>query len=239
MLIDPDRLVGTAEEERNPYFIEVKGNRIYGSSPTAVVEKAKRELQPENKNEGAAVTKQKQLSIQDSPNQLVVKSSTPPPSNPYALYNTNINSPPTSKIGVQGQTPPPSNPYALYDNSNMNAPPNNKITTRGVSRQDTSAEYALLGLAPGATAVQVAQAYRKKALVAHPNKGGDPAQFKKLTDARDTILKLMAQTGGRRKSLRRTRAQAKRQQAKRQQAKRQQAKHKKHLATRKKLKRRV
>ena len=41
----------------------------------------------------------------------------------------------------------------------------------------------LLGVDPSAGDNEIKKAYRKKALQAHPDKGGDPETFKNLTNA--------------------------------------------------------
>ena len=43
--------------------------------------------------------------------------------------------------------------------------------------------YATLGLTSNATPAEVTKAFRKLALVYHPDKGGDPEEFKKINNA--------------------------------------------------------
>lgn len=45
------------------------------------------------------------------------------------------------------------------------------------------AEFALLGVQPGATQTQIKRAYRQKARALHPDTGGDEAAMKRLNDA--------------------------------------------------------
>ena len=45
---------------------------------------------------------------------------------------------------------------------------------------DTTKLYETLGVEKSASAAQIKKAYRKKALRMHPDKGGDPEEFKKL-----------------------------------------------------------
>ena len=49
--------------------------------------------------------------------------------------------------------------------------------------------YSVLGLKKGASKEDVFKAYKQKALKAHPDKGGSSEEFKKVMDARDTLLK--------------------------------------------------
>lgn len=48
--------------------------------------------------------------------------------------------------------------------------------------------YQVLGLAPGATRAQVTSAYRRAALVTHPDQGGDPARFAVVRAAYDWLM---------------------------------------------------
>ncbi|OCF71658.1 chaperone regulator [Kwoniella mangroviensis CBS 8886] len=47
--------------------------------------------------------------------------------------------------------------------------------------------YDLIGVAPNADEGEIKKAYRKKALRAHPDKGGDPEHFKELTHAYEVL----------------------------------------------------
>lgn len=47
--------------------------------------------------------------------------------------------------------------------------------------------YDLLGADPKATDAELKKAYRKKALALHPDKGGDPEQFKEVTNAYEML----------------------------------------------------
>ncbi|KYF66851.1 J domain-containing protein [Sorangium cellulosum] len=58
---------------------------------------------------------------------------------------------------------------------------------RGDPAADAAA-LAALGLAHGATAADVRRAYRQRALVAHPDRGGSHEGFLELTTARDRAL---------------------------------------------------
>lgn len=47
---------------------------------------------------------------------------------------------------------------------------------------------AILGVKRGSSKEEITKAYRKKALLNHPDKGGDKAKFQQLLDAKDTLL---------------------------------------------------
>ena len=49
--------------------------------------------------------------------------------------------------------------------------------------------YEVLGVSPGTPEEDVKKAYRKLAMKHHPDKGGDPEQFKKIQSAYDRIMK--------------------------------------------------
>ena len=61
-------------------------------------------------------------------------------------------------------------------------------------------DYKTLGVSIGASQNEIKQAYRKLVLKAHPNKGGDPEDFKRIQAAYE---KLSSSSGGRRKTRRR------------------------------------
>lgn len=52
---------------------------------------------------------------------------------------------------------------------------------------NTTQYYELLEVPKDATTEQIKKAFRKKALKEHPDKGGDPAKFKHLKEAYDTL----------------------------------------------------
>mgnify|MGYP003303003705 CR=1 FL=1 len=62
---------------------------------------------------------------------------------------------------------------------------------------DTTKLYETLGVEKSASAAQIKKAYRKKALRMHPDKGGDPEEFKKLQAAYDGLVdrRGLARTG--------------------------------------------
>lgn len=58
----------------------------------------------------------------------------------------------------------------------------------GAKREvDNSKFYEVLGVEKNATYDQIKKAYRKLALRAHPDKGGDPEKFKEITNAYETL----------------------------------------------------
>ncbi|HEY0981247.1 MULTISPECIES: hypothetical protein [unclassified Schlesneria] len=71
-----------------------------------------------------------------------------------------------------------------------------------VALQETGSErpafMEVLGLLPPYEAADVKAAYRAKALLAHPDRGGDPADFNRLKDAYDQALEFVAFSGSRR-----------------------------------------
>lgn len=52
---------------------------------------------------------------------------------------------------------------------------------------NTTKFYEVLGIEKDATEAQVKKAYRKKAMKCHPDKGGDPEQFKAITQAYEVL----------------------------------------------------
>ena len=55
--------------------------------------------------------------------------------------------------------------------------------------------WAVLGLRPGAPAEDVARAWRVLAARHHPDAGGDPGTFRRLTAARDDLLAAVGRPG--------------------------------------------
>ena len=53
---------------------------------------------------------------------------------------------------------------------------------------DGSAARAVLGVAPGTSRAHIDIAFRRLAKVAHPDRGGSPAAFRRLLEARQVAL---------------------------------------------------
>jgi len=49
--------------------------------------------------------------------------------------------------------------------------------------------YSILGVNQGASEDEIKKAYRKKAMKHHPDKGGDPNEFKRIQNAYDRLTK--------------------------------------------------
>lgn len=58
-------------------------------------------------------------------------------------------------------------------------------------RDVSTCPYALLGITKNATFTQMKKAYRKLALIHHPDKGGDVEYFKKINASYETLSKVM------------------------------------------------
>ena len=52
---------------------------------------------------------------------------------------------------------------------------------------DNNKFYELLGVSKTATTLEIKKAFKKKALKAHPDKGGDPEVFKELNMAHEVL----------------------------------------------------
>ena len=52
---------------------------------------------------------------------------------------------------------------------------------------DTTKYYEIIGVSKSATTDEVKKAFRKAALKAHPDKGGDPEKFKEMTVAYEVL----------------------------------------------------
>ncbi len=58
---------------------------------------------------------------------------------------------------------------------------------RGGAPVDTDEYYKLLGVTKDASESDIKKAYRKMALLHHPDKGGDPEMFKEVSSAAETL----------------------------------------------------
>lgn len=58
---------------------------------------------------------------------------------------------------------------------------------RPPKKSDSTRYYQLLGISPGAEGNEIKKAYRKMAMMNHPDKGGDPEKFKEISQAYDVL----------------------------------------------------
>lgn len=65
------------------------------------------------------------------------------------------------------------------------------------SREPTTSIWQLLGLTPHATIAEIRTAFRQRALVTHPDHGGDPEAFRALRHAHDEALARRARSSKR------------------------------------------
>jgi len=74
----------------------------------------------------------------------------------------------------------------------------------GHSDSKLSKYYDILGVPEGSSFKTAHSAYKKLALVHHPDKGGDPEKFKQISEAIDALENVLVKGGGRRR-MKRTR----------------------------------
>ncbi len=70
-------------------------------------------------------------------------------------------------------------------------------TTPRASREPEASIWQLLGLTPQATIPEIRAAFRQRALVTHPDRGGDPEAFRALRRAHDEALVRRTRAGKR------------------------------------------
>lgn len=70
-------------------------------------------------------------------------------------------------------------------------------TAPRASREPTTSIWQLLGLTPQATIPEIRAAFRQRALVTHPDRGGDPDAFRALRHAHDEALARRTRAGKR------------------------------------------
>lgn len=63
------------------------------------------------------------------------------------------------------------------------------MNRRQMPKYDIGESLSVMGMDAGATPEQVKSAYRAKALMTHPDKGGKVAEFIKVKDAYDYLLR--------------------------------------------------
>lgn len=69
--------------------------------------------------------------------------------------------------------------------------------TPRASREPTTSIWQLLGLTPHATIPEIRAAFRQRALLTHPDRGGDPDAFRALRHAHDEALARRTRAGKR------------------------------------------
>lgn len=82
------------------------------------------------------------------------------------------------KAERQKKTPPAPPPKEAPPSEEAPPPPQEK---------STSEDYEVLGLKPTASLKEIRNAYLKKALTHHPDKGGDPEVFKRIQNAYERL----------------------------------------------------
>ena len=70
-------------------------------------------------------------------------------------------------------------------------------STPRASREPEASIWQLLGLNPQATIPEIRAAFRQRALVTHPDRGGDPEAFRALRRAHDEALARRTRAGKR------------------------------------------
>lgn len=80
----------------------------------------------------------------------------------------------------------------FYDDSNFFGNPfegDFKSHTKwGADHEEENENYSVLGLKRSASDEDIKQAFREKALETHPDKGGDPEDFRKVREAYECLI---------------------------------------------------
>jgi len=71
------------------------------------------------------------------------------------------------------------------DSSNFH---DNPFQDHGSFNFSEDKEYKVLGLKRSSSQEEIKQAFRKKAMETHPDKGGDPAEFRKVREAYECLI---------------------------------------------------
>jgi hypothetical protein len=73
----------------------------------------------------------------------------------------------------------------FYDDSNFFDDPFEDFNPKPFRR---SSSYDILGIDEDADETEIKQAFRRMALLTHPDKGGDPEEFKKVREAYESLI---------------------------------------------------
>ena len=77
----------------------------------------------------------------------------------------------------------------FYDDSNYFGNPfEDDFKSRREYMEEEDSNYSILGLKKSASDEDIKQAFRTKALETHPDKGGDPEEFKKVREAYECLI---------------------------------------------------
>ena len=76
-----------------------------------------------------------------------------------------------------------------YDDSNYFGNPfEEDFKSQREEVQEENVNYSVLGLKRSASDEDIKQAFREKALITHPDKGGDPEEFRKVREAYENLI---------------------------------------------------
>ena len=76
----------------------------------------------------------------------------------------------------------------FYDDSNYFGNPFEDFQSKREYEEEANENYSVLGLKRSASDEDIKQAFREKALATHPDKGGDPEEFKKVREAYECLI---------------------------------------------------
>lgn len=93
-----------------------------------------------------------------------------------------------SRLGYDLNTRTHNKALAIYRAMDRYAANPRRPQQQHKKQQDRRSPHDILGLASGASPSEIRKAYLRKALQHHPDKGGDPEEFKKVGNAKDTLL---------------------------------------------------
>ena len=77
----------------------------------------------------------------------------------------------------------------FFDDSNFFGNPfEDDFKSKREYREEENENYSVLGLKRSASDEDIKQAFREKALRTHPDKGGDPEEFRKVREAYENLI---------------------------------------------------